>query len=142
MYKSTQDSRPHNKTQQPTMAEVVSDANLLVALIDMPVPDVVRPLSKAQYNKVYQAINAFMFAELNKGSCLPAFSENKYVRGHMQIRCSTPGAKAWLTSAIQYIPNLWEGISLKMVDHDKIPQPKKCSDCFAIASLSLKIYAK
>lgn len=133
--KGTQAVNQHSTTQKPTMAEVVSDANLLVALIDMPVPDVVRPLSLEQYNKVHGAITTFMFAELNKGIPLPSFSDNKYIRGHMRIRCSTPGAKAWLSNAIQYIPALWEGMSLKLVDHDKIPQPKKVlglfRNCFA-----------
>lgn len=93
-------------------------------------PDVVRPLSTQQYNKVYQAINTFMFAELDKGSGLPSFSENKYVRDRMRVRCSTPGARTWLTNAIQYIPPLWEGMVLKIVDHDKIPEPKKVLGLF------------
>lgn len=48
----------------------------------------------------------------------------------MKVRCSSPASKTWLTNAVQYIPALWKGMKLEVIDFDKIPKPKKVLGLF------------
>lgn len=126
------------KQPRPSMAEVVGDANLLVAVIDMPIPGMMVPFTKEKYDIIFQKLNNAIFAELDKEAAVrstPQFSVNKFVRGHMKIRCSTPAAKSWLHAIIPYIPSLWENMSLKVVDYDKIPSPFKILGLFPKCTL-------
>lgn len=100
------------QTSQKSMSAAVKDAHLLVAIIDMPIDGIIVPLSKEKYNLIYRTINTFLAEEIKKAIQIPTFEENMFVRGVMRIRCSTQGAKNWLASAIQYIPQMWENMKL------------------------------
>lgn len=112
-----------SQTPQTSMADTVKDANLLVAVIDMPVPGIVNPMSKERYRQVYEAINMALAASVKLQIQLPRFDENSFVRGVMRVRCATPGARTWLASAMPYIPCMWSGMKLCVVDFDAIPAP-------------------
>lgn len=122
--------RPSTSTGGPTMAQAVKDANLTVAIVDMPTEGIISPLTKERYDKIYASIDRFVFAEIEQGKLIPTFDENKFTRGVMKLRCSTPGAKSWLSCAVRYIPPEWPGMNLFMVDFDKIPVPVKVLGLF------------
>lgn len=124
------DSQQNRTQSTPTLAQVVSDANLLIAVFDMPVPGIVVPFTKEKYAKLYETINTFLFAALDKLHHVPTFSENSFVRGVMRIRCSTPASKSWLECAIPYIQNMWENMKLSVTEFDKIPSPNKILGLF------------
>lgn len=98
-----------HKKRPRTVAKAVSDANLLVAIADMPMPDFVAPMSRERYESLYKAINNLLFGDLENGGAMPTFVENHHTRGVMKIRCSTPATKHWLTCAVAYLPQLWIG---------------------------------
>lgn len=82
-------------------------------------------MDQDQYDKLYEAINQFMFSECGKENGMPTFSENRHVLGVMKIRCTTPASKHWLLCAVPYIPKLWNGMTLKDIDFNDLPRPKK-----------------
>lgn len=123
------------QTTKPSMADVVIDANLTVAIVDMPVDGVIVPMHKAKYDTLYQTITAFILQSLDSSTTIPTFGENRLTKGVMKIVCSTPAAKAWLTSAVQYFPAMWNEMKLKVVDFDKLPQPKKVLGLFQNCNL-------
>lgn len=125
-------------TPKPTMAEVVTDANLVLAIIDMPVPDVMVPLTKEKYDKLYQTINAFIMQSLDApgNHAIPTFGENKHTKGVMKIRCSTPASKTWISSAIRYFPPLWKDMKLKAIIFNELPRSKKVLGLFQNCTLS------
>lgn len=104
----------------------------MFAIVDMQTPGTITPLNRERYDKLYQAIDSFVFAEVEKNpnKSIPTFDENKFTRGVMKLRCSTPGAKSWLSCAIRYVPSLWTGMNLLVVDFDKIPVPIKVLGLF------------
>lgn len=128
--------------QLPSMADVVKDSHLLVAIIDMPIPGIIIPFSQENYKKIYQAITSFVAAEISKSIAIPTFDENTYVRGIMRVRCSTQGARTWLESAIPYIPKLWNNMSLQLIDYDKIPTPHKLLGLFPNCDLDCNTICK
>lgn len=118
-------------TQRPqTMAEVVQDAHLMLAVVDMPVSGIIVPFTKDNYNKIYETITAFVVSEIKKSNAVPTFDDNTYVRGVMRVRCSTPASKTWLKAAIPYIPSMWPNMSLQVFDWDKMPAPRKLLGLF------------
>lgn len=74
--------------------------------------------------------------ESASGSVIPTFGENKHTKGVMKIRCSTPAAKSWLTSAIQYFPPLWKDMKLAAIDFNDLPRSKKVLGLFQNCNLS------
>lgn len=112
---------------KPSMAQVVADANLIVAITDMPVPNVIVPLTKEKYDKLYQTINSFMLSslELASGGAIPTFDENILSKGVMKIRCTTPAAKTWLENSIPYFPILWDEMKLTVINFHDLPRSKK-----------------
>lgn len=68
--------------------------------------------------------------EIKNGAQIPTFDENSFVRGVMRVRCSTPGAKTWRQSAVQYLPTMWGCMKLAVVDFDKVPSPFKVLGLF------------
>lgn len=123
---------------KPTMAEAVVDANLVLAIVDMPVPDVIVPLTQEKYSKLHQTITAFIMQSLETpgSGVIPTFGENTHTKGAMKIRCSTPASKTWLQSAIQYFPPLWKDMKLKAINFSELPRPKKVLGLFQHCNLS------
>lgn len=60
-----------NQRPQPStsMASAIKDAHLLVAVIDMPIPGIIKPLTKENYKKIFNALNMFLVEEVKK-KCL------------------------------------------------------------------------
>lgn len=111
-----------------SIASVIIDNSLMVAIIDSPTPGTLVPINKTKYDLLYEAMNQMLFLELSKSSItdpIPTYSDNMHTRGAMKVRCSTPGAKQWLTAAVPYIPTLWEGMSLNVIDFEKLPRQHK-----------------
>lgn len=133
---SSQSGTPATHTSEKWMSAAVKDAHLLVAVIDMPIDGIIVPLSKEKYNLIYRTINTFLAEEIKKAIQIRTFEENMFVRGVMRIRCSTQGAKNWLASAIQYIPQMWENMKLVLVEYDKIPIPYKILGLFPNCSMN------
>lgn len=114
----------------PPTASVVAQANLTVAIVDQPAPNVILPMDKAKYDKLFVAINRILFCQIENGIEVPTFTDNKHTRGAMKICRSNPGAKSWLQQAVQYIPAEWPGMSLKAIDFSQLPQQKKVLGLF------------
>lgn len=121
-----------------TMAQAVSDAHLLLAVVDMPVPDVVVPLTRERYDAIYKAIDSFVFKmlESDNNDHIPKFDDNVFTRGVMKIRCSTPATKTWLSTALQHFPNLWKDMKLNVINFADLPTPKKVLGLFKNCTLT------
>lgn len=124
------------QTAKPSMATVVADAHLTVAIVDMPVPDMIVPLTKDKYDKIYEFIDTFILQTIKTNMPCPKFDENRHTRGVMKIRCADSAAKKWLTGAIPYFGRLWEEIKLTVIDFDQLPQPKKVLGTFQNCKMS------
>lgn len=126
--------REQKKSQisRETLASAISDANLLVAIFDSPVPNIIVPLTKEKYDMLYLAIDNFVFEsiEADTNNFIPSFELNQLAKGVMKLRCSTPATKAWLTNAVAFLPPLWADMSLKVINFDDLPEPKKVLGLF------------
>ncbi|RYE20927.1 MAG: DUF4780 domain-containing protein, partial [Sphingobacteriaceae bacterium] len=128
---------PHKRIQRTQLSAAVStaqaviDANLLVAVVDMPVPGVTVPLTKEKYDALYKAIDAKVFeCVCSDSSIIPRFGENVFIRGVMKLHCSTPATKSWLHSTIQDIPLLWKNMKLNVINFADLPTPNKVLGTF------------
>lgn len=142
--------QPHERPAQQstiepakTTASIVKDANLVVAIVDMPFDGFVRAMDQKQYGILYDAINNMMFSAMASGSGMPTYEENRHTQGVMRMTCATQAAKAWLQMAIPYVTKLWEGMALKVIPFDHLPKPKKIlgffKNCNAPNELILKM---
>lgn len=107
-----------------TMTDDVSDTSLIVAIYDSPAKDIIKPMDKAKYDRLFESINNTLFSEIDKCSVMPTFISNRYVRGVMRIECSTHAAKSWFSNTIcmiQYTKPLWHNMQLKVVDFEELP---------------------
>lgn len=120
-----------------TLAKAVSDANLVMAVVDSPAEGVIVPLTKDKYDGLKKAIDAFVFKciDTNMGSALPSFEVNQFTRGVMKVRCATPATKTWLSNAIVFLPKIWAGMTLKTMNFDDLPEPKKVLGLFRSCDL-------
>lgn len=84
---------PTSSKASTTLADVIIEANLVIAVFDSPAPGGILPMDKVKYNQLYESINNTLFSDIEKCSVIPTFGENKHVRGVMKVTCSTPGAK-------------------------------------------------
>lgn len=130
--KQSQSAQVRLQPAKASMAETVANANLTVAIVDMPVPNVLVPMTEHKYKTLYTALDKFIFESLlsDPNSNVHTFSGNMHTKGVMKIRCGTPSAKTWLTSAVQHIPNLWNGMQLAAMDFDNLPNPRKVLGLF------------
>lgn len=120
----------------PFMSDAVAEANLAVAIVDAKIPTILVTLTNKKYNKLYESVNGLIFDAIVGDKPAPIF--NKLTKGVMRVLCSTPAAKAWLFGAIQCIPPLWEGMSLQVVDFDKLPQQKRVLGLFPYCNMDAK----
>lgn len=102
----------------PTIAGVVSESNLVIAVFDSPTDGIILPMDKAKYNKLYQSINNTLFSDIDKCDVIPTFNENKHVRGVMKVKCSTASSKSWLIGAIQRTMPLWPNMHAIAIKRD------------------------
>lgn len=80
---STQISASTPQSSSTSMADAMKDANLLVAVIDLPVPNH-HAISKENYRKIYEAMTTFGMADIENSKPLPVFDENSYVQHQVQ----------------------------------------------------------
>lgn len=125
-------------TATVTAADVVVDANLVVAVYDSPAPGIILPMDKVKYRLLYESINNILFSDIETCNVIPTFNENKHVRGVMKVQCSTPAARAWLVSAIQRTTTLWTNMKLNVVDFNKLPQQIRVLGLFPNCKLDAK----
>lgn len=85
LYRKRKKQNRTNTTNMPTLADVVSDSNLMVALFDSPANGIILPLDKMKYKKLYKSIKNALFSHLQKSSFIPTFNENKHVRGRFTL---------------------------------------------------------
>lgn len=115
----------HNDANARTFTAVVIDAELTVAIADVSTMGYIDPMDQSKYEKVYETMNKFMFAELDKGNQMPTFLENRHTQGVMKIRCTSSAVKDWLLREVPHFPKLWKGINLTVIGFDQLPKPKK-----------------
>lgn len=83
----------HNDANARTFTAVVIDAELTVAIADVSTMGYIDPMDQSKYEKVYETMNKFIFAELDKGNQMPTFLENRHTQGVMKIRCTSSAVK-------------------------------------------------
>lgn len=135
--KTTTATSKRAQQTKPSMAQVVVDASLTIAVVDMPIPGMITPLNKEKYDMIYKEIDSLILQTIlaNNGSTIPKFDENRFTRNVMKVRCSTPAAKAWITGVVGYIKPLWNEMRLQVIDFDQLPQPKKILGTFQNCSM-------
>lgn len=129
-------STPTTSTAKPSVAKVVVESNLVVAVYDSPAPGIILPMDKVKYNKLYVAITNTIFSDMESCSVIPTFGENKHVRGVMKVTCSTPGSKSWLFGAVDRIDALWPNMNLKVVEFNKLPKQTRVLGLFPNCTLN------
>ncbi|RYE25310.1 MAG: DUF4780 domain-containing protein [Sphingobacteriaceae bacterium] len=109
-------------------AEVLSKANLLVAVIDLAEGNVLKMIEEHQYFKFLEIMNEMHYQTVKsgcKGGFIPSFEENRNVRQGIKIKCSNSASRRWLE---EFVPNisqddLWDGANLTVTDFSKLPKP-------------------
>lgn len=129
-------STPTTSATRPSVADIVIESNLVVAVYDSPAPGIIIPMDKVKYNKLYEAINNTLFSDIGNMSVIPTFCENKHVRGVMKATCSTPGSKLWLSDAIARITPLWPNMRLEVIEFSKLPRQIRVLGLFPNCTLN------
>lgn len=88
--------------------------------------------------KYYYRISLTVYKRFHSIICTLLTLRLKLTRGVMKVTCSTPGAKSWLSNAVQRIPPLWSNIQLKVIDFNKLPQQNRVLGLFPNCKLNIE----
>lgn len=114
--------KDHKITPQQTMAQVVVNAHLTMAIVHAPEQGAFAPLTPQNFSNIFEQINLMMFENVEKNLQLPCFDETRLTRGVVKVVCGSEYSKTWLIMNASKLSEMLK-MRLEVCEFDKIPKP-------------------